>query len=296
MDEHLDAFLNNLIAERGLAANTIASYRADLMPFVELLRKRGRTLATATPEDAIAFFSALERGRAAQATVARKGSSLRMLARYLLAEEIAAVDITAPLELNGRPPLRLPVTLTGAEILRLLAAPSSRTSQGIRDRAMLEVMYACGLRVSETVALELVQIDLTAGFLRPLGKGSRERLVPIGETAARLLAEYLHTVRPALMGDHPASKSCFVSDRGEPITRQQFWSLVKRYSAQAAIAKQVTPHTLRHSFATHLLEGGADLRSIQELLGHSSVATTQRYTQVDVARMRAVYDKAHPRA
>jgi integrase/recombinase XerD len=293
---HLEGFLDNLVAERGLAPNTIASYRADLSQFVELLMARGRTLATAKPEDAIAFFEALERRRAARSTIARKGSSLRMLARYLLREEIAAVDFTAALELNAHPPLRLPATLTAAEMRRLLASPPTDTLNGMRDRAMLEVMYACGLRASETVALELAQIDLKAGFLRPVGKGSKERLVPIGETAARLLRDYMTSVRPQLMGNHPVSRSCFVSNRGEPLTRQQFWSLVKQYAAGAAIEKRVTPHTLRHSFATHMLEGGADLRSIQELLGHSSVATTQRYTRVDVARMRAVYSKAHPRA
>ena len=296
MDAHIDAFLDNLVAERGLAANTIASYRADLLPFVEMLRQRGRTLATAGPEDAIAFFAQLEQSRAAPATIARKGSALRMLARFLLQEEVVKADFTSSLEVNAHQSLRLPTTLTAGEMRRLLAAPPVDTPNGFRDRVMFEVMYACGLRVSETIALELVQIDLTAGFLRPMGKGSKERLVPIGETAKRLLAEYLGGVRTQLMGGHGVSRACFVSDRGAPITRQQFWSLVKQYAAGAGITKAVTPHTLRHSFATHLLEGGADLRSIQELLGHSSVATTQRYTRVDVARMRAAYDKAHPRA
>lgn len=296
MDAHLESFLDNLSSERGLSANTLAAYRSDLMPFVDLLAERGKTLLSASTQDVIAYFDALRKQRAAPATVARKGSALRMLSRFLLGEGEIASDFTATIDPGGRLGVRLPTTLTQAEVVALLDAPALEALQGFRDRTMLELMYACGLRVSETVALELEQVDLRAGYVRPLGKGAKERLIPVGETAARFMDEYLQAVRPQLLGSRVQCRACFVSDRGRALTRQQFWSLVKRYSAAAGIVKPVTPHTLRHSFATHLLENGADLRSIQELLGHSSVATTQRYTRVDVARMRAVYDRAHPRA
>ncbi|HEY3330360.1 MAG TPA: site-specific tyrosine recombinase [Capsulimonadaceae bacterium] len=295
MDPHLQAFLDNLSTERGLSRNTLSAYRADLTPFVEYLHKRGRALPEATANDAIGFFAGLERRGAASTTLSRKGSALRMLSRYLVQEEINGSDFAAALDLGVTRHSRLPTILTTAEMALLITAPQMDTPQGRRDRTMFEVMYACGLRVSEIVSLEVRQIDLTSGFVSPMGKGRKERMVPIGDTARRLLGEYLRDVRPELLGDH-ASPACFVAASGEPLTRQHFWVLVKQYAAQAGLTKRVTPHTLRHSFATHLLEGGADLRSIQELLGHTSVATTQRYTRVDVARMRAVYDKAHPRA
>ncbi len=295
MDEHLRAFLDNLSAERGLAVNTLSAYETDLVPFVAFVDKRGRSLATAHADDAIAFFAALERRMLASATLARKGSALRMLAHYLVQEEINPADFTAALDLGVNNQVRLPATLSATEIAALITAPLVDTLEGQRDRAMFELMYACGLRVSEIVSLEVRQVDLIAGFVRPMGKGSKERLIPIGDVARRYMTSYLANTRPSLLGDH-GSQSCFVSAQGHAITRQHFWVLVKHYAALAGISKRVTPHTLRHSFATHLLEGGADLRSIQMLLGHSSVATTQRYTRVDVARMRAVYDKAHPRS
>ncbi|MDR3708763.1 MAG: site-specific tyrosine recombinase XerD [Capsulimonadaceae bacterium] len=296
MDQHLAEFLQSLTAERGLADNTLSAYRSDIEPFVRMLDQRGRSLATATADDAQAFCAALVRRKASASTLARKASALRMLARFLLQEGVRPDDFTATIDIASRAPLRLPGTLTCDEIDRLLAAPASTSTLGERDRTMLELMYSCGLRVSEIVSLEVSWIDLRSGYIRVFGKGSKERLVPMGEMATERIEGYLKHARPALTMGRPPSTACFVSERGTGLTRQQFWGLIKRYARDAGIAGNVTPHTLRHSFATHLLEGGADIRSIQELLGHSSVATTQRYTHVDVARMRAEYDKAHPRA
>jgi integrase/recombinase XerD len=219
-----------------------------------------------------------------------------MLARYMVDTATASEDISAVIELPSRRPQRVPGVLSRTEIKRLIDAPSPHTKLGRRDRAMLTVMYACGLRVSEVVALTMRQLDLKASLVRPFGKGSKERVVPIAPAAVNVLRIYIDAMQvefgsAGLPGDY-----CFVSERGAPISRQQFWELVKKYAVEAGITKRVTPHTLRHSFATHLLEGGADLRSIQEMLGHSSVATTQRYAQVDLVRMQAAYAKAHPRA
>jgi integrase/recombinase XerD len=295
-DPHLEAYLSHLSAERGLAANTISAYRSDLSPFAAMIESRGRSLATAVANDILPYFGALTASRRASATVARKATALRMLARWLLDNGLNPVDFTAGFELTGARFSRLPTVLTVTEVKRLLASPPTDTPRGIRDRAMLELTYACGLRVSELVSLTVHQVDLTAGFVRPIGKGTRERLVPICATASRALSTYLGGPRKQLMRGHGVCSSVFVSNRGRPMTRQAFRGTVVCCAAAAGIAKRVGPHTLRHSFATHLLEGGADLVSIAEMLGHASVATTQGYTAVDVTRMRDQYDKAHPRA
>ena len=297
MNTHVQAFLADLAAERGLSPHTLAAYRNDLTQFAALLARRGVLQPDQiSPADALAFLAALRGQGLASATLTRKATVLRLFAAYLCRESLCPCDFTATLD-TGRPRApRLPTTLSIAEMGRLLAAPAPATPEGRRDRAMLEMMYSSGLRVSELVTLQTAQVDTRAGLVRPFGKGAKERQVPLGDVAKASLAIYLETSRPTLMRDKPPSPALFVTDHGGPMTRQHFFHLIKAYAQDAQIARPVTPHTLRHSFATHLLEGGADLRAIQEMLGHASVETTQRYTRVDIARLRAIYDKSHPRA
>jgi integrase/recombinase XerD len=296
MHEHLQAFLENLDSERGLSPNTLSAYAGDIGPFLAFLEGRGARIEEATSDDTLSFFVGLRRRRLAAATLARKGAALRMFAQYLCREGACAADFTASLDLGVTHQQRLPAVLTEQEMAALIAAPSAETPTGARDRAMLETMYSSGLRVSELVGLTLNQVDRDAGFLRPFGKGSKERLVPLGDAACQALDIYLEAARARLTAERPACDALFVSNRGSFLSRQQFWTALKQYARRAGITKAISPHTLRHSFATHLLQGGADLRAIQEMLGHASVATTQRYAKVDITRLRAAYDKAHPRA
>ncbi len=297
MQSAIDAFLADLAAERGLSPHTLAAYRSDLDQFAQALTARGVSgPSVITAEDALAFLAAHRRAGRASATVTRKASVLRGFAAFLCREGACAQDFTATLDLGRPAPQKLPSTLSLVEIESLLLAPPTETPEGVRDRAMLEMLYGCGLRVSELVALPLAAVDLRAGLVRPFGKGNKERQVPLGDAVRDALGPYLSVARPTLLRGKPASDALFVTDHGGPMTRQCFHALVKGYAQDTRIAKNVSPHTLRHSFATHLLEGGADLRSIQEMLGHADVQTTQRYTRVDVSRLRAIYDKAHPRA
>jgi integrase/recombinase XerD len=296
-DTWITAFLADLSAERGVSAHTLAAYRSDLMQFAQALTARGVTQpAHIMADDALAFLAAQRRAGQASATVTRKVSALRSFAAYLCREGVCSQDFTATLDLGKAAPQKLPSTLSVLEVERLLDAPSRLTPEGVRDRAMLEMLYGCGLRVSELIALPLVAVDLRAGLVRPFGKGGKERQVPLGDAVRQTLQPYLDKGRPVLLRHKPSAEALFVTDHGGPMTRQCFYALVRGYARLAQITKHVSPHTLRHSFATHLLEGGADLRSIQEMLGHADVQTTQRYTRVDVSRLRAIYDKAHPRA
>ncbi len=297
MQAQIDAFLRNLRAERGLSENTLAAYASDLAQFAAWLSEQGVLQPREiTPEHLEAFLAALHAQGLAPATVTRKTTTLILWAGWLCREGACAANWTARHEAPVRRPVRLPTTLSLPEIDRLLRAPNTRTPEGLRDRALLETLYGSGLRVSELVALRVGDADLRAGLVRPFGKGARERQVPLGEEAAAAIDAYLLSARPVLMRGKAPSPFLFVSRRGTALTRVAFWGLIKAYAQDAQIAKNVTPHTLRHSFATHLLAGGADVRAIQEMLGHASVETTQRYTRVDVARLRAVYDKSHPRA
>lgn len=300
LDLLLTAFLADVSSERGLSANTLAAYRNDVGQFVEFLKARGIDQAGAiTADDTIAFIAHLRRTGGKPATVARRLTALRMFARFLCREEHCLSDFTASIDLGKTRARRLPATLTIDEIDRLIAAPDRQSTEGRRDAAMLELMYGSGLRVSELVGLRIGDIDLTAGIVRPFGKGSKERQAPVGERACGLLREYLEVVRPELAREKkapPPGSPVFIAAHGGAVTRTHFWRLIKQYAESAGIDKAVTPHTLRHTFATHLLAGGADVRSIQEMMGHASVETTQRYTRVDVARLRKIYDESHPRA
>ncbi len=297
MHREIQAFVDNGHAERGLSPHTLLAYQSDLAQFAAWLGERNvHSCAGITSDHAGAFLAALRQSGLAPASLARKASTLTLWAQFLCRDGYCAEDFAVRLEHQRGKGQRLPTTLSLPEILRLLDAPRPDTPDGLRDRAMLETMYGSGLRVSELVQLQTRETDLRAALVRPFGKGAKERDVPLSDESIVAIRAYLLSARPVLMHGKPKSPFLFVTRRGTAMSRAQFWNLIKAYASQAQIAKNVTPHTLRHSFATHLLAGGADIRSIQEMLGHESVETTQRYTRVDVARLRAVYDKAHPRA
>jgi len=289
----LETFLDALWMERGLSANTLAAYRADLGALGLWLAARDSRLAGAGRADLMAFLAERMSGGARPRSTARLLSSLRRFYRYLAREGRISEDPTLRIEAprTGRP---LPNTLTEEEVEALLAAPPLDTMLGLRDRTMLEVLYACGLRVSELVGLQLGQVNLRQGVVRITGKGGKERLVPLGEEALAWLERYLREARPSLLQGRSGS-ALFPTGRGETMTRQAFWYLIKRYALSAGIAKPLSPHTLRHAFATHLINHGADLRVVQLLLGHSDLSTTQIYTHVARERLKELHARHHPR-
>jgi integrase/recombinase XerD len=291
----LDQFCDHLWLEDGLARNTLDAYRRDLSLFGDWLAARGGALERAAETDVLAYFAHRHAGprRTRAATQARLGSSLKRFYRYLVRERRIAVDPTLKLEPPKRPP-RFPRTLGEADVEALLTAPDVATPLGLRDRAMLELLYATGLRVSELVRLKPGEVSLDMGVVRVFGKGSKERLVPLGEEAAAWLARYQREARGVLLKGR-AAEAVFVTARGAGMTRQAFWQLIKRYAARAIAGKPISPHTLRHAFATHLLNHGADLRVVQLLLGHADISTTQIYTHVARERLKALHARHHPR-
>ena len=279
-------FLAYLEFERGLARNTLEAYRTDLLQFGVFLAGRGRGATEVEREDARPPCSA--------ATISRKTACLRSFYRHLRREELIDVDPTATVE----PPAKsrkLPHVLSHGEVTKLIDSAKGSDPIDQRDRALLELMYGCGLRASEAVGLELTDIDLKRGFVRPHGKGSKERIVPLGSAAATAVGRYLRTGRPELVGSNP-ERSLFVNFRGGALTRQGLYKIIQRHAKVAGLEGKMSPHTLRHTFATHLLSGGCDLRSVQEMLGHADVSTTQLYTHLSTERIKEVYFKAHPRA
>jgi integrase/recombinase XerD len=298
--EHLVLdFLAYLEFERGLSRNTLEAYRSDLLQFGRFLSRRDRSALDAGSDDVADFLAELAAGTAdrppaSTATVHRKTACLRSFYRHVRREGLRESDPTATLS----PPRRsrkLPQVLTRGEIDRLLSQPRGTEAAALRDRALLELMYACGLRASEAIGLELTDIDLEERVLRARGKGSKERVVPIGQAAVQALRIYLERGRPRLVKGSPESR-VFVNFRGGPLTRQGLYKIVRRHALTAGLADRMSPHTLRHTFATHLLAGGCDLRSVQEMLGHADVATTQLYTHLSSQRLKDVYFRAHPRA
>ncbi|OEC37417.1 integrase/recombinase XerD [Pseudomonas cuatrocienegasensis] len=289
----IDRFLEALWLEKGLSVHTRAAYRSDLALFNGWLQERGVELATAERAVILDHLAwRVNEGYKARST-ARMISGLRGFYRFLLREGVIAVDPTLQVDLPqlGRP---LPKSLSEADVDALLAAPDTDDPLGMRDRAMLEVLYACGLRVSELTGLTLEQVNLRQGVLRVFGKGSKERLVPLGEEAIEWLERYQREARALLLAGRP-SDVLFPSLRGEQMTRQTFWHRIKLHARVAGIASSLSPHTLRHAFATHLLNHGADLRVVQLLLGHSDLSTTQIYTHVARARLQALHSQHHPR-
>lgn len=291
----IDAFLDALWMEHGLSENTLASYGSDLKGLAAWLTctARGGLLA-ASRADLQAYLAHRFALGATARSAARLLSSLRRFYRYQLREGRIQSDPTGLLESPrlGRP---LPGSLSEQEVEALLGAPHTHTPLGLRDRAMLELLYACGLRVSELVGLALDRLNLRQGAIRVSGKGRKERQVPMGEQALDWVHRYLDTGRPALLRPGAASEVVFLTHRGRGMTRQAFWYRVKRYAGEAGIGKPLSPHTLRHAFATHLLNHGADLRAVQMLLGHSDLSTTQIYTHVARARLQALHSRHHPR-
>jgi integrase/recombinase XerD len=290
----LDLFLEHLVVERGLRQNSLDAYQRDLIRYVTYLADRGKQATALDRAEVSRYLLALREAELSPRSVARHLSAIRQFHRFLVRAGRTTEDPTAHLE-APRPWQRLPGVLSSEEVDRLLAAREAATPRELRNRAMLELMYASGLRVSELVGLRLADIDFSLGIVRVLGKGDKERLVPVGETAVNSLRAYLKDGRPRLEKGRPTD-NLFLGRHGRGLTRQMFWQLIKRAALAAGIAKAVTPHTLRHSFATHLLERGADLRSVQLMLGHADIGTTQIYTHLSRSHLKAIYDKFHPRA
>lgn len=292
----LSEYLVFIGVERGLSPRTVEAYRRDLERWIAFASARGRgSPGEVEREDITAFLETLHARGLSARSVARAVASLRGFQRFLLEEGEApgypaAADLEAPRHV--RP---LPRVLTREEAARLLEQPIPRDPAGLRDRAILETLYGTGIRVSELTGLDLEDLDLGEREMRVLGKGARERVVPVGESAAAAIRDYLAHGRPRL-SRRPGQRALFLNARGGRLTRQGAWGVVRKYAARVGLAERMTPHTLRHSYATHLLESGADLRHIQELLGHASVSTTQVYTHVSRARLREVYLRSHPRA
>jgi integrase/recombinase XerD len=291
-------FLAYLELERGLSRNTLNAYRTDLLQYGAYLREIGVDATEVSPGQMAAYAAELSSGdsdgKLAPATVHRKTAALRSFYKHLRREELVSGDPTTGM-LSPKRSKKLPNVLNQAEVSKLLNAPRGDTPQVYRDRAILEVMYACGLRASEVVGLEMTDIDTHEGMLKARGKGNKERIVPLGRQAIHAIEQYLRLGRPALVKGRP-EKALFVNFRGGPLSRQGLYKIVQGHARTAGLEERMSPHTLRHSFATHLLAGGCDLRSVQEMLGHADVATTQMYTHLSGQQLKDVYFKTHPRA
>jgi integrase/recombinase XerD len=294
MDHFLDLFLNYLLVEKGLSANTLEAYSRDVGKYLNYLMAKGNTeFASVRQIDIATFLQHLKEREIGPRSRARALSAVRMFHRFLMIEHYCEANPTSIIE-APKSLSKLPSILTAKEVEKLLTAPGGGGAAEVRDRAMLELLYATGLRVSELVTLKVSDVNLNAGYLLTMGKGSKERLVPIGETARNALAEYVATVR--LTADRSGScEYLFLSRLGAEMTRQAFWNIIKKRSFEAGIAKNISPHTLRHSFATHLLENGADLRSVQLMLGHADLSSTQIYTHVTRERLKKLHAEFHPR-
>jgi len=289
----IDRFLDSIWMERGLSANTLGAYRADLVALRRWLASRDVSLIYATRSDLLAFIAWRSEQGAKPRSTARQLSSFRRFYRFLLREGVIKDDPTIRIDMPriGR---SLPQSLTEGEVEALLAAPDVNDPLGHRDRTMLEVLYATGLRVSELINLRQSEINLNQGVLRIVGKGDRERLIPLGVEAQNWLRDFINGPRSEILLERQTDY-LFPTRRGESMTRQAFWHIIKRYSSQADIRSKMSPHTLRHAFATHLLNNGADLRVVQMLLGHSDLSTTQIYTHVARARLKELHSEHHPR-
>jgi integrase/recombinase XerD len=292
-------FLSYLELERGLSRNTLNAYRTDLFQYGEYLSVRNLDALTVRPANVADFLAELatgegERPACSSSTIHRKAACLRSFYKHLRRDELIGDDPTVALSAPRRSK-KLPHVLNYSEVQKLLASPQGSEPTALRDRALLEVMYACGLRASETIGLDLGDVDTHEGLLRARGKGSKERLVPLGKQAIAAINGYLRGGRPKLIGDRHEIK-LFVNFRGGPLTRQGLYKIVQRHARDAGLSGRMSPHTLRHSFATHLLQNGCDLRAVQEMLGHADIATTQMYTHLSGEHLKEVYFSAHPRA
>lgn len=294
LDPLLERYLSELRIEGGLATNTLESYRRDLLRLQRYLLPHRLSIGDSVPPHTIrSFLATLKHEAFAASSIARLLSAMRGWYRFLVREHLVETSPLRDMTAAHRP-VRLPKTLTHQEIAALLELPARGRAEDQRDGVMLELLYAAGLRVSELVGLSLSQIDVNLGCVRVLGKGAKERVVPIGQTAVKMLVDYVEHVRPVLLKGR-SSRVLFISRRGRGLTRQAFWKLLLQRARRAGISKSISPHMLRHSFATHLLEGGADLRVVQSMLGHADIATTQIYTHVEGSRLRHVHRRYFPR-
>jgi integrase/recombinase XerD len=295
METQINNYMNYLAVEKGLSKNTLESYRRDLLKFIAFMNQAQIRKPEEVNREALNFFIAdLKKKGRATSTISRCIASTRSFFNYLLQEGLIAKNPTMELE-SPKLEKKLPRVLTTGEVERLLAQPLIGDHHGLRDKAMLELLYASGIRVSELVSLNISDFDPRVGFLRCSGKGMKERIVPIGSLAINSVNDYLAGSRNRLLKSN-GETALFVNQHGNRMTRQGFWKILKKYARKTNINGEITPHTLRHSFATHLLENGADLRSVQEMLGHSDISTTQIYTQITRRKIREIYDQTHPRA
>lgn len=302
MDAHIQEFLNYLMAEKGCSDNTIAAYQNDLTQFQAFLADHGlskdkSSWVAVTRDDLISYILFLKEREYATATVARKVAAMKSFCHFLLRTDVLDDDPAQELD-SPKVKKQLPNTLTPNEVDQLLALPvqSGPTPKAQRDAALLEVLYATGMRVSEVAQITLEDLDLEAGTVRCLGKGSKERVMPLYAEAVQAVRVYVENGRDVLAGHDSEERTLFLNPRGERLTRQGLWLIIKSYARELGLEDRVTPHTLRHSFATHMLNGGAGLREVQKLLGHANISTTQVYTHISRERLREVYDEAHPRA
>jgi len=297
MDKHLRAFIHFLSEEKGLSRNTLESYERDLNQFISHMNQKRHIddIGAIKKTDVAQYIMHLKQLGRAPSTLSRNIVSIRSFFHYLLSKQRIAMDPSIEME-APRLEKKAPHVLTIEEIERLLNAPSSGTLQGIRDKAMLEVLYATGIRVTELISLDLDHVHLDLGFIRCIAGNGRERIIPLGRIAAAHLAEYIHEAREKLLKGNGSEQALFVNQLSTRLTRQGFWKIMKKYAKEAEIQHEITPHTLRHSFAAHLIENGADLRSVQEMLGHADISTTQMYMLPSKRSMKEVYEHAHPRA
>lgn len=296
MTGRMQLFLEYLTVELGLSANTRQAYERDLRLFCKTLGfKNSDALVNVSREQITGYMTQLKEKGLAAATIARKLAAIKAFYRFMTAEGYMDSNPAEVVE-AGTKGIKLPRVLSEDEVVRLLNQPDITTAEGFRDRTMLEVLYATGMRVSELINLTLERVDLNMKYIIAFGKGSKERIVPLGSVAAEFLQHYLEKVRPKLTHEDRNTNIVFLAFGGHELTRQRFWQIIRAYGRKANINKALTPHILRHSFATHLLDNGADLRSVQELLGHSDISTTQIYTHLTNKRLRDIYAKAHPRA
>jgi integrase/recombinase XerD len=291
----LDDFLATLSAERSASRHTLDAYGRDLRDFFDLLGRRRVTLAAAKADDVVAWIERQRKAGRKPSTIARRMAAVRGFFAHLVRERVLARDPTEHIE-QPRLSRPLPKTLSREAVAALVESPDVTTPRGLRDRTILELLYASGLRASECLALRVRDVNRNAGYVQCMGKGRKERLVPIGAEALAWLDRYLAVGRPALLGPGRDSPLIFVNPRGRALSRQSLWQLVLRAARRAGLRQRVSPHTLRHCFASHLLEGGADLRAVQAMLGHADIATTQIYTHLPSAAIRRMYDRFHPRA
>lgn len=295
MEHLLDQFLNYLTVEKGLSLNTLESYSRDLIKYLDFLATKGiKDISETSDLTIISFISILRKDGLSNRSIARNLTSIKMFYKFLTEDHHIKSNPTLNIETSKRE-AKLPHILSIEEVDLLLQKPDKNTPLGLRDAAFLELLYATGLRVSEIVSLPLNDINLEAGYLIAYGKGSKERLIPIGEVALNLIKEYLKKARPILL-KNKQSHYLFTTRSGKPLTRQGFWKLIKKYALAAGMKKNITPHTLRHSFASHLLERGADLRSVQTMLGHVDISSTQIYTHVTTERLKKIHRQYHPRS